>query len=264
MVRLGAFLAAGLLLSAQAAVAKGTPGETRFPAAVSDKVLQDFLQVGRVKDETPRDAGEWFRWGGIPVEHQASSIRAVVDALAAARPPIGVAAAILTIARVESGWNPYSRNPESTACGLFQFIRATWASYDSEQDHCFDPLANAKAGVKHLMTLYATRVGPRLEPLLPITTEQERVEWTYRLLYALHYHGEAAPEAAEGGSILTQTVAEAAMPHLQGFFSILKRVTAPPVRVRMARGGTRRVPAGPKARRAATKTRAAADRSTRS
>jgi len=44
MVRLGAFLAAGLLLSAQAAVAKGTPGVTRFPAAVSDKVLQDFLQ----------------------------------------------------------------------------------------------------------------------------------------------------------------------------------------------------------------------------
>ena len=100
MLRLGAFLTAGLLLSALPAHAKGTPGETRFPAVVSDKVLQDFLDVGRVKDETPRDAGEWFRWGGIPVEHQASSIRAVVDALAAARPPIGVAAAILTIARV--------------------------------------------------------------------------------------------------------------------------------------------------------------------
>jgi hypothetical protein len=261
MVRLGAFLAAGLLLSALPAHAKGTPaardGQTRFPAVVSDKVLQDFLDVGRVKDETPRDAGEWFRWGGIPVEHQASSIRAVVDALAKARPPIGVAAAILTIARVESGWNPYSRNPTSTACGLFQFVRATWATYDPSQDRCFDPRANAAAGVKHLMALYQTRVGPRLEPLLPITTEDERVQWTYRLLYALHYHGEAAPEAAEGGTIFSQTVAEAGMAHLQGFFSILKRVTAPPVRVRTARAGTRRAPAGPKARRAAAKTRAA-------
>ena len=256
MVRLGAFLAAGLFLSALPARAKEMPGEARFPAVVSDKVVQDFLEVGRVKDETPRDAGEWFRWGGIPVEHQASSIRAVVDALAQARPPIGVAAAILTIARVESGWNPYSRNPESTACGLFQFVRATWATYDPSQDRCFDPRANAAAGVKHLRTLYQTRVGPRLEPLLPITTEAERVEWTYRLLYALHYHGEAAPEAAEGGSIFSQTVAEAGMPHLKSFLIILKRITAPPVRTVRA-GTARRASAAGRARRGAVKTRAA-------
>jgi hypothetical protein len=154
----------------------------------------------------------------------------VVDALSAARPPIGVAAAILAIARIESGWNPYSRNPTSSACGLFQFIRATWASYDGSQQRCFDPKVNASAGVKHLMGIYQMRVAPRIEPLLPITTETERVAWTYRMLYGFHYHGEAAPEAADGGSLLTNSVADAGLSQLQGFFTILKKATAPAVR----------------------------------
>ena len=242
MVRLGAFLAACLLVSPDVAHAKGKPGEPRFPASVSEKVLEDFLVVGRVQESMPRDADSWFNWGGVPVEHQASSIRAVVDALAATRPPIAVAAAILAIARVESGWNPYSRNPTSTACGLFQFVRATWANYDESQDRCFDPRANAAAGVKHLVSLYQTRVGPRIEPLAMVTTEAERLAWTYRMLYAFHYHGEAAPEAPDGGSLFSQTIAEAGLPHLQGFFTILKRATAPPVvrRVRAPARGKRR------------------------
>jgi hypothetical protein len=67
------------------------------------------------------------------------------------------------------------------------------------------------------------------------------------MLYAFHYHGEAAPEAPDGGSLFSQTVAEAGLPHLQSFFSILKRVTAAPVRRAPARGK----------RRAATTTRSA-------
>jgi hypothetical protein len=229
-VRLGALVAVCLLLSSHTADAAAATGEPRFPASVSDKILQEFLVVGRVQESMPRDPDGWFKWGGVPVEHQASAIRAVVDALAATRPPIGVAAAILAIARVESGWNPYSRNPTSTACGLFQFVRATWAAYETEQDRCFDPRANAKAGVKHLLGLYQTRVGPRIEPLLLVTSEAERLAWTYRMLYAFHYHGEAAPEAIEGGTLFSQGIADAGMSHLQGFFSILKRATAIPVR----------------------------------
>ena len=251
-MRFAAFVVAGVLLSAPAVLAKATSGEPRFPATVTEKVLQDFVQVGRVEAAMPRDRDAWFRWGGVPVEHQASAMRAVVDALTVARPPISLAAAILAIARVESGWNPYSRNPASTACGLFQFIRATWASYDDSQERCFDPKINAAAGVKHLMTLYQTRVGPRIAPLTPVTSEAERVAWTYRMLYALHYHGEAAPEATQGGSLQVQSVAEAGLPHLQGFFTILKRATAVPVR---------RVRAPARAKRRATTARTQRKRS---
>jgi len=228
-MRLGAFIVAGVLTAA-APNASASPAEPRFPATISEKLLQDLVTIGRVDASIPREPEAWLRWGGAPVEHQTSAMRAVVDALSAARPPIGVAAAILAIARVESGWNPYSRNPTSTACGLFQFIRATWASYDDSRDRCFDPKINASAGVKHLMGIYQTRVAPRIAPLTPITTEAERVAWTYRMLYGFHYHGEAVPEATDGGSLLTQSVADAGLPHLQRFFTILKKATAPVVR----------------------------------
>jgi hypothetical protein len=208
---------------------------------VSDAVMREFLRVGQVEAPIPRDPDAWLRWGGAPVEHQASAMRAVVDALSAARPEIGLAAAIMTIARVESGWNPYARNPTSTACGLFQFVRATWESYDDSQQRCFDPQRNASAGVRHLLGLYRARVLPRLSVLAPVTTEAERVALVYRTLYAFHYHGEVAPEALAGGSLESQTAADAALGHLQGYLAVLQKATT----VRVARRGrsTRRSPA---------------------
>jgi hypothetical protein len=251
-------IVAGVLAGVQAAAATTTAGEPRFPHSVSDQTLLEFVRIGRVEATTPREPDGWLRWGGAPLEHQVSAMRAVVDALSAARPPIGLAAAIMAIARIESGWNPYSRNPTSTACGLFQFVRATWARYDDSQQRCFDPNANARAGVKHLMSLYTSRIAPRIALITPLTTETERRAWTYRMLFALHYHGEAAPEAAEGGSIVSHSVAHAGTSHLEGFFTLLRKTTATPPRVRVAsrtrRGGAS---GGPKAvrRTKATKSR---------
>src|SRR5262245_56700614 len=222
MRRLEGFILLGVLAAASPAVAKGTPGEPRFPAKVSDAVMSEFLRIGHVDAAIPREADTWLRWGGAPVEHQASAMRAVVDALSLARPQIGLAAAILTIARVESGWNPYARNPTSTACGLFQFVRATWQSYDDSQQRCFEPERNAAAGVRHLIGLYRSRVLPRLSVLAPLTTEAERVALVYRTLYAFHYHGEVAPAALEGGSVESQTAADAGLAHLQGYLSLLQ------------------------------------------
>jgi hypothetical protein len=107
------------------------------------------------------------------------------------------------------------------------------------------------------MTLYADarRTAARAAPS-DHDRSRSASSGRYRLLYALHYHGEAAPEAAEGGSIFSQTVAEAGMTHLHGFFSILKRVDRP-ARPRPHRARRDRRAAGPKARRAATKARAA-------
>jgi hypothetical protein len=223
-----------VLVGTTLAHANRTP-EPRFPSTVSDQILYELVRVGSVQASVPREADGWLRWGGAPLEHQASAMRAVVDALSAVRPPIGVAAAILAIARVESGWNPYSRNPASTACGLFQFVKATWAIYDESQQRCFDARANATAGVKHLTSLYREHVAPRIELITPVTSEAERRTWTYRMLFALHYHGEAAPAASEGGSLLARSAADPATSHLEGFFTILKKTTAEPA---APRGGS--------------------------
>jgi hypothetical protein len=247
-------VAGALLAMAAAAPAKTTSGEPRFPAKVSDQMLGDLVRIGHVDAAIPREPGDWLRWGAAPLEHQATAMRAVADALSAERPPIGLAAAILAIARVESGWNPYSRNPASTACGLFQFVRATWAAYDGSQQRCFDPQANAAAGVKHLMRLYRTHVAPHVATITPVTTEAERLVWAYRTLFSLHYHGEVAPEAVQGGSAFSHAVAHAGTSHLEGFFQLLRKTTAPPKRPRVqvaSRARRRAASARPKARAAA-------------
>ena len=255
-MKLTKYIVAGIFVSASMATAtsvKNPSGQPRFPATTTDALVRQIGAAGCVDAPIPHDPETWLRWGGAPIDHQLSAIRAVVDALSAARPPIDVAAAILVIARVESGWNPYSRNPASSACGLFQFVRATWEHYGTPHAECFDPRLNASTGVKHLMTLYETQVAPRLAPLVPISTESERLEWTYRLLYAYHYHGEASPLAPDGGTLETQAIAEFGMPNLQSVFAILKKATAVPatprrrarsVRTRSVRARARHVVAG--------------------
>ena len=85
-------------------------------------------------------------WGCAVPEDQDLSVRAIADALAKARLPIDLSAMILAIARVESGFNPFSEHPVSTACGLFQFVEGTWEAYQPTRDTCFDPYVNAWAG----------------------------------------------------------------------------------------------------------------------
>jgi hypothetical protein len=225
-------------LVATPAYARQGAGELRFPASISDELIRDLLEIGRVDPKSTRDPDAWKRWGQAPAANQESSMRAVIAALMGTRPPLSLAASILAIARVESGWNPNSENPSSTACGIFQFIKATWQNYGATRESCFNPDLNAWAGVKHLTMLYESHVEDQIRPLQLVTTELERVEWTYRMLYAYHYHGEGSTLAPSGGDLEAQVAAENGLTQLKGFFSVLKKATyVPPARkvVRVAR-----------------------------
>ena len=74
-------------------------------------VIKEMIAMGKLVAETKAKGGEGL-------------VSAVVDALSKARLPIDLSAMILAIARVESGFNPFSENPASTACGIFQFVEA--------------------------------------------------------------------------------------------------------------------------------------------
>ena len=232
MRSLGILVFAFLLSCPAITHARQTVGEPRFPAILSESVLKDLVATGQVEPVTTRDPDAAIRWGTASPDLQESSIRAVISALIGSRPPLSVSAAILAIARVESGWNPESRNPSSSACGLFQFVRATWESYGTPHHDCVDPALNACVGVEHLTSLYRTTVYPQIAPLRLLASEGERAEWTYRLLYAYHYHGEGSPVAPVGGTDVSQSAADAGLQQFKSIFAILKKATAPPRRTR--------------------------------
>lgn len=58
----------------------------------------------------------------------------------------------------ESSGDAGAKNPESTASGLFQLLDTTWAGYRdaSLPDDVFNPLANAVAGIRYIMSRYDT------------------------------------------------------------------------------------------------------------
>ena len=54
----------------------------------------------------------------------------------------------LRIAKCESGYNRYARNPHSTAKGVYQFINGTWRGY------CSGDVFDHKANIKCFMEQY--------------------------------------------------------------------------------------------------------------
>lgn len=212
------------------------PPILRFPDAPSDTLVIELAQAGRVTATLPPDPEQWKRWGRAAPEDQDLAVRAIADALAKARLPIDLSAMILAIARVESGFNPFSEHPVSTACGLFQFVEGTWQSYAPTRDTCLDPYVNAWAGVKHLSTLDTGRLRDARKLLQGVPDEVQRTEYLYRLLYAYHYHGSRSLFAALGGSMTAQQAADSGVPYLKRYYSILKKATyvPPPPAVRKA------------------------------
>src|SRR5262249_46609656 len=181
--------------------APAPPPVLRFPDTVSDGLVHDLAQAGRVTADLPPDPEQWKRWGRAAPDDQDLAVRAVVDALSKARPPIELSAMILAIARVESGFNPFSENPTSTACGIFQFVEGTWQSYAATPARCFDPDVTSWAGRRQLAKLDMIRLGDPRRLLQGVPDEVQRIEYLYRLLYAYHYHGVRSVFASIGGSL---------------------------------------------------------------
>jgi peptidoglycan hydrolase-like protein with peptidoglycan-binding domain len=68
--------------------------------------------------------------------------------------------ALWQLVQHESSWNPRAKNPNSTAFGLFQFIRSTWAAYCKEGPYgSTDPYVQALGGFRYIKSRYKTPEG---------------------------------------------------------------------------------------------------------
>jgi hypothetical protein len=76
----------------------------------------------------------------------------------------------LCIARLESGYNQFSKNKSSSASGVFQYLSGTWRGTDEGRSglSVFDAEANVKAAIKYMAIHKSTKpwtVAPKCPKL---------------------------------------------------------------------------------------------------
>lgn len=94
-------------------------------------------------------------------------------------------AVLLATVEVESGFNPMARAATTTACGLFQFVKATGLLFGLTQNDCMNPWLNAEAGVAHYLKNYKMKVESKTKNLQGV----EKAFKTFELTYYLHHDG---------------------------------------------------------------------------
>lgn len=127
---------------------------------------------------------EILRVGG-PSWLQRRGVQAILSAARQAGLSIEHQAVLLATAEVESGFNPMARAATTSACGLFQFVKATGKKFGLNASQCFDPQLNAAAGVKHYVQNYQNKVEAQVADL----SGSEKLLKMYELTYYLHHDG---------------------------------------------------------------------------
>jgi hypothetical protein len=154
----------------------------------ASKYTRNFTYAG----EKSRGKSEFLRVGA-PVWIQKEAVKAVLFHARKAGLSIEDQAVLLATVEVESGFNPSARADTTSACGLFQFVKATGDSFNLSQSDCMNPWLNARAGVAHFVKNYQRSVESKIEGL----TGPERVFRTYELTYYLHHDGPNATRVAD-------------------------------------------------------------------
>ncbi|MCB0344536.1 MAG: transglycosylase SLT domain-containing protein [Bdellovibrionales bacterium] len=159
-------------------------------AEISDATIDQVIEASTyTRQYTPVEVSKLgaqsFLRVGAPIWAQRESIRAVLYEARKAGLPIVDQAVLLATVEVESGFNPMARAPTTTACGLFQFVKATGLRYGLDPSDCMDPWSNAEAGVRHYLDNYKTSV----EPYVRFLHGPERVFTTFEKSYYLHHDG---------------------------------------------------------------------------
>lgn len=138
----------------------------------------------RLGDIQSRGVREFLRVGG-PKWSQYEGMRAVLQTARQYDLSLEHQAVLLAIVEIESGFSPVARASTTSACGLFQFVKATGRKFGLTNSDCLDPWLNAKAGVEHYRSNYKRRVKKRVDDL----EGTEKLFKTFELSYYLHHDG---------------------------------------------------------------------------
>jgi hypothetical protein len=157
---------------------------------ISDKTIDQVVTASRFTrsydaKKVKKDGADVFLRVGAPQWSQRESIKAVLYHARKEGLSIEHQAALLATVEIESGFNPMARAPTTTACGLFQFVRATGKRYGLSMENCMDPWLNAKAGINHYLDNYNRRIHKSVKKL----EGYEQAFRIFELSYYLHHDG---------------------------------------------------------------------------
>jgi hypothetical protein len=140
-----------------------------------------------------------FLRSGAPNWIQRESVRAVLFHARKEGLSLEHQAVLLATVEVESGFNPMARARTTTACGLFQFVKATGLQFGLSPENCMNPWLNARAGVAHYLKNYRDTVHRKVQHLSGV----ERAFRTFEFSYYLHHDG---PNSSNPSSDVKATV----------------------------------------------------------
>ena len=148
-----------------------------------DSISEKLIEKIALNSSFTRNYNNETKNVGAPIWAQKESIKTVLSE--AKNLDLFHKAALLATVEVESGFNPLAKSNLSTACGLFQFIKATGKAYGLSQTNCTEPMSNSRAGVSHYLDLYNTKIKTQVSDLEGI----ERAFRIFELTYYLHHDG---------------------------------------------------------------------------
>lgn len=187
---------------------------------VPEKTLSDIIELSKFTrgfnmEKVAKKGNREFLRAGAPAWMQRESVRAILYHARQQGLSFEHQAVLLTIAEIESGFNPMARASTSTACGLFQFVKATGKRYGLTPATCMDPVLNSAAGVEHYMDNFNKRVRKKVDAL----TGPEKLIEKFKLSYFLHHDG---PTSDNHSDKLKAIILEAT-PYLLKSYAILEQ-----------------------------------------
>jgi len=157
---------------------------------MSDQTVNSIVKASRfsrdflTSEVSSHGIREYLRAGG-PEWAQRESVKAILFHARKAGLSVEHQAVLLATAEIESGFNPMAKASTTSACGLYQFVKATGEMYGLKQNDCMNPWLNAKAGVAHYIDNYEKRIADKVTA----TQGPEQVFEIYEAAYYMHHDG---------------------------------------------------------------------------
>jgi hypothetical protein len=165
---------------------------------LADRTAEEIAAVSRftrsysLADIDSRGSREFMR-AGAPSWMQHESIKAIIEGSREAGLSLEHQSVLLATAEIESGFNPMARAATTSACGIFQFVKATGAAFGLKDSDCFDPWKSTEAEIAHYRQNYERRIEERVAHV----EGPERLLRMFELSYYLHHDGPLSKDPSD-------------------------------------------------------------------